>query len=88
MTYLRSYNWKAALTRVAIVSSTLFLSAAMKDYVLAQNATQAVMAGVKTLPEAVILGLGLDQLLHNFMQQKDVKDFVGAAKILSEKKEN
>lgn len=88
MTYLRNYDWKAGLTRVAIVGSTLFLAAAMKDYVLAQNATQAVMAGAKALPEAVVIGLGLDQLVRNFMQQKDVKDLVGAVRILSEKKEN
>lgn len=88
MTYLRKYDWKAGLTRVAIVGSTLFLAAAMKDYVLAQNATQAVMAGVKTLPEGVIMGLGLDQLVRNFMQQKDVKNLVGAVQILSEKKGN
>lgn len=88
MTYLKKLDWKAALTRVVIVSSTVFLATAMKDFVLAQNASQALLAGVKALPEAVIAGIGLDQLVQHFMQQKDVKDLIGAVQILSEKKDN
>lgn len=81
MNYFKDFKWNVALQRVAIVVLVMFLNAFSKSWISTHELMPSLLAGSDVLIPAIIAGLGLDQIVFNFMKQPEIKETVQAMRV-------
>lgn len=78
MNYFKDFKWNIALQRVAIVVLVMFLNAFSSSWMSTHELMPSLLAASDVIIPAIIAGLGLDQVVYNFLKQPDVQETVRA----------